>query len=223
MSPNELIENAQHGSVSLKLLPPTILLLIMRYFPSLDSLWNLLRASSQVWRLFNIDFLAITEGILSGPNSVMPPKIRELIRGVILVRSGALPFENLEECQCRFMRGMIPFLVSQNAALKTLGPGSLSPSAGAIVFRSVVATAYHISALSQSYLASCLERLRDPGFRPLHAHDLDRVTHMVTAPMTSGLERGIANLSVRPPQSLIWDSPHGWKKCGSCGLCGSYN
>ncbi|WXC61719.1 hypothetical protein SNK03_007592 [Fusarium graminearum] len=40
-----------------------------------------------------------------------------------------------------------------------------------IVLRSVVATAYHISALSQSYLASCLEKLRDPSFRPLHAYD----------------------------------------------------
>jgi hypothetical protein len=171
MSPDEVIENARYGSAWLELLLPKILLLIISNFSSLDLLWNLLRASPQAWRLFNVHYLAITEGILSGPSSVIPPKIRELIRGVILVRFGVLPFENLEEFQCQFMRGMIPFLVSQNAALKTLGPESLTPSVGAIVSRSVVATAYHISALSQAYLASCLERLRDPKFRPLHAHD----------------------------------------------------
>ncbi|KAH6949101.1 hypothetical protein DER45DRAFT_624342 [Fusarium avenaceum] len=166
-----MIENARRGTASLELLPSDILLLILGNFPSLDLLWNFLRASPRVWRLFGVEFLTITEGILSGPSSIIPPKVRELIRGVILIRSGAIPFENLEEFQCRFMRGMIPFLVSQNTPLKTLGPESLSSSAGATVFRSVVATAYHISALSQAYLASCLERLRGPGFRPLHAHD----------------------------------------------------
>ncbi|RSL52941.1 hypothetical protein CEP53_007921 [Fusarium sp. AF-6] len=155
---------------SLELLPPEILLPIVTSISGLDTLWNLLRASPQVWRLFHSHSLAITEGILSGPNSILSPKIRELIRGVILARSKVLPFQNLNEFQTQFLRGVVPFDEPKDAKFITLGPEYLSASIVPVaILRSVVATASQISALSQACLASFLARLRDPSFRPLHA------------------------------------------------------
>ncbi|KAG8666651.1 hypothetical protein FPOAC2_11767 [Fusarium poae] len=153
-------------------LPTEILLPIITSLPDLDSLWKLLQASPRVWHLFEdaSTSLVITEGILSGPHSTIPDNIRQLIRGVILVRSGTLPFEDLDEFGSRFMKAMIP-CISDQPAVETLGPDSLSHKSNPAILRSVIATAYHLSALSQSYLASCLERLRDPSFRPLHAHN----------------------------------------------------
>lgn len=175
MNPVELrmksqARSSQPGATSLELLPPEILLPIATNLRSLEELWNLLRASPHAWRLFNSHALVIIEGILSGPNSILPPKVRELIRGVILVRSKFLPFGNLDEFQTRFMRGMLPKAVHKDIVPKTLGPETLSASAATVtVLRSVVATAYQISDLSQSCLASCLARIRAPSFRPLHA------------------------------------------------------
>jgi hypothetical protein len=168
-----MADNGQLNPVSLEKLPPEILLPVITSLTSLDLLWNLLQASPHAWRLFESgsNSLVIVEGILSGPHSTIPPKVRELIRGVVLIRSGILPFEDLEEFGAGFMKAMIPCLVPDEAKVKTLGPESLSYTSGPAVLRSVVATAYHISALSQSYLASCLEKLRDPSFRPMHAHD----------------------------------------------------
>ncbi|KAJ4176272.1 hypothetical protein NW759_016881 [Fusarium solani] len=160
--------NAQNTAASLELLPPEILLPIVTSISGLDTLWNLLRASPHIWRLFNSHALTITEGILSGPNSILPPKIRELVRGVILARSKALPFRNLNEFQTQFLRGVVPFGEPKDAKFITLGPESLSDSIVPVaILRSVVATAYQISALSQACLASYLARLRD--VRPLHA------------------------------------------------------
>ncbi|KAM0438636.1 hypothetical protein ACHAPT_001389 [Fusarium lateritium] len=151
----------------LELLPPEILLLIVGDLPSLDTLWDLLRASPATFRLFNSNALAITEGILSGPESILPPKVQELVRAVILVRSNTLPFEDLQEFQDDFMREMVP-CVDQSTSPITLGPGTLSASNVSLpALRSVVATAYNISALSRGCLTSCLERLR--ALRPLHA------------------------------------------------------
>lgn len=161
---------AQNTAASLELLPPEILLPIVTSIPGLDTLWNLLRASPHIWRLFNSHALAITEGILSGPNSILPPKIREVIRGVILARAKALPFQNLDEFQTQFLRGVVPFGEPKDAKYITLGPESLSASIVPVaILRSVVATAYHISALSQACLTSYLARCRD--IRPLHAFD----------------------------------------------------
>jgi len=160
-------------TVSLDSLPPEILLPIITSLPNLDSLWNLLRASPQAWRLFEdgSKSVLIAEGILSGPQSTIPLKVRELIRAVILVRCGVLPFDDLQQFRTRFMKAMIPCLISDESTIKTLGPEPLSFTCSLAVLRSVIATAYHITALSQSYLASCLERLRDPSFQPLHAHN----------------------------------------------------
>ena len=69
------------------------------------------------------------------------------------------------------MKAMIPCMTPGDTRVKNLGPMSLSYTPSPTVLRSIVATAYHITALSQSYLASCLERLRDPSFQPLHAHN----------------------------------------------------
>lgn len=166
-------------AASLELLPPEILLPIVTSLSGLDTLWDLLRASPHVWRIFNSHALAITEGILSGPNSILPPKIQELVRGVMLARSKALPFRNLDEFQIQFLRGATPLLQPKDAKFIALGPELLSATIAPVaVLRSVVATAHQISALSQACLASYLERLRDPSFRPLHAFDpKPRYTH----------------------------------------------
>lgn len=91
---------------SLENLPRKILLPVITNLPDLNPLWKLLQASPHVWHLFEdgSTSLAITEGILSGPHSTIPPKIIQLIRGVVLVRSGTLPFENLDEFGSQFIR-----------------------------------------------------------------------------------------------------------------------
>ncbi|KAJ4022679.1 hypothetical protein NW752_000110 [Fusarium irregulare] len=152
-----------------ELLPPEILLPIVTSLPSLDTLWNLMRASPHIWRLFSSSHaLTITEGILSGPNSILPPKFQELIRGVILVRSKALPFRNLDEFQTQFLRGVVPIREPEDAKLITLGPESLFTSIVPLpILQSVIATAYQISVLSQACLSSYLARLKT--VRPLHA------------------------------------------------------
>ncbi|KAF5227314.1 hypothetical protein FAUST_11863 [Fusarium austroamericanum] len=151
-----------------ELLPHEILLPIVTSLPGLDTLWNLMRASPHIWRLFSSHALTITEGILSGPNSILPPKVRELIRGVILVRSKALPFRNLDEFQTQFLRGVVPIREPEDAKFITLGPESLSTSIVPLpILQSVIATAYQISVLSQACLSSYLARLKN--VRPLHA------------------------------------------------------
>ncbi|RFN43950.1 hypothetical protein FIE12Z_11815 [Fusarium flagelliforme] len=176
--------NAQNMVASLEVLPPEIMLPIVTSLPGLDTLWNLMTASPNTWRLFNNYALTITEGIISGPNSILYEKIRELVRGVILVRAKTLPFEDLNEFKTRFLKGVnseeLPdmnarFLKGLTPSLQqlrqrefmTLEPDSLSASiVSAEVLRAVVATAYQISALSQGCLTSYLASFRD--IRPLH-------------------------------------------------------
>lgn len=170
-------------AASLELLPPEILLPIITSLPGLDTLWNLLRISPHVWRLFNDHALSIIEGILSGPNVILPSAIVEAIRAVILARLKALPFRNLREFQVRFLRRVFP--VWKLACDKgkenfiTLGPELLSTTASpVVVLRSVITITHQIFALSQACLTSYLERLRDPSFRPLHSLDPElRYTH----------------------------------------------
>ncbi|KAL7948566.1 hypothetical protein V8C42DRAFT_254646 [Trichoderma barbatum] len=160
---------------SFELLAPEILLQIVAQLPGLDTLWNLMRASPRTWHLFDEHALLITESIFSGPNFNLPSKFSELIRGVILVRSGIVPFTELVHLEA-FLQGQIG-----PARYRYGGPGiqgtPLSPellafsAVQAETLRSVVATAYHLSALAQACLESCLVRIRDPGFRPMHAYD----------------------------------------------------
>lgn len=173
---------------SLERLPPELLLPIVSSLPGLDTLWNLMRASPNTFRLFNCHAMAVTEGILSGPNSILPPKVQELVRGVILARSKALPFKNLYDFQVRFMCGLFDLFLARDIELIPLGPGTLSISNPPVaVLRSVVATAYQVSALSQACLASCLERSR--ALRVLHpvdpkicyTDDYDRPDEMIRA------------------------------------------
>ncbi|KAL6813122.1 hypothetical protein GGI42DRAFT_313690 [Trichoderma sp. SZMC 28013] len=160
-----------HRSASLELLAPEILLQIVTQLPGLDTLWNLMRASPQTWRLFDQYALAITEGIISGPNSVLSSSMSELVRGVILLRSGVLPFRGMRDVQlgfirCQFSRVEYPLLHV------SLSPELLATSSVPVAtLRSVVATAYHLSSLAQACLESCLVRIRDPSFRPMHAYN----------------------------------------------------
>ncbi|KAL7934264.1 hypothetical protein V8C35DRAFT_302162 [Trichoderma chlorosporum] len=152
-------------------LPPEILLQIVTQLPGLDTLWNLMRASPQTWRLFDRYALLITESLLSGPNAVLSSRIQELVRGVILVRSGILPFRDLEDFQWRFVNSQYNFYRTPGY-FTFLKPELLAASVvPAAALRSVVATAYHLSALAQACLESCLVRIRDPSFRPMHAYD----------------------------------------------------
>ncbi|EHK20923.1 uncharacterized protein TRIVIDRAFT_50584 [Trichoderma virens Gv29-8] len=164
--------NTPNCSASFELLAPELLLQIVTKLPGLDTLWNLMRASPQTWHLFDEYALIITESILSGPYSILPSLLPELMRGVILVRSGILPFRDLRDFQLRFMQSQFsPEILqgSQTSISPELLAASIVPVA---TLRSVVATAYHLSALAQACLESCLVRIRDPGFRPMHAYDL---------------------------------------------------
>ncbi|KAJ4010083.1 hypothetical protein NW752_009261 [Fusarium irregulare] len=114
-------ENAQNTVASLEVLPPEVLLPIVTSLPGLDTLWNLMTASPNTWRLFSNYALDITEGILSGPNSILYGKIRELVRGVILMRAKTLPFKDLNEFQTHppswtrsFGSGLMHFCTFQN-------------------------------------------------------------------------------------------------------------
>ncbi|CAF3554100.1 hypothetical protein QX201_009495 [Fusarium graminearum] len=160
---------------SIEVLPPEILLPIVTSLPGLDTLWDLLRASPNAWRLFNENALFIVENILSGPNAILPPVVVEVVRAVILARSKALPFQNLRDLQRRFLFRLFPCFPSIGQSkdnLIKIGPEVLSAAAPSVsVIRSTVATACQISTLSQACLSSYLERLRDPSFRPMHCLD----------------------------------------------------
>ncbi|KAH7248577.1 uncharacterized protein BKA55DRAFT_569475 [Fusarium redolens] len=175
----------QHSSAaSLETLPPDILLPIVTYLPGLDILWDLMRASPQVWRLFNDHAVTIVDAILSGPNAILISEIANAVRAVILVRSNDHPFRNLYDLQIRFLRSLFP--------QSTWGDSGSNPDPiiidremlsvaepCVVVVRSVVATAAHITALAQAFLTSCLERVRDPSFRPLHlVNPEDRYTSL---------------------------------------------
>ncbi|KAG8669821.1 hypothetical protein FPOAC2_09162 [Fusarium poae] len=163
------------SAASIEVLPPEILLPIVTSLPGLDTLWDLLRASPNVWRLFDENALSIVENILSGPNAILPPAVTEVVRSVILARSKALPFRNLDEFQRQFLFRLFPCFPSRGQSkdnLINIEPDLLSAAVpSASVLRSTVATAYQISTLSQACLSSYLERLRDPNFRPMHCLD----------------------------------------------------
>ncbi|KAH7183219.1 uncharacterized protein B0J16DRAFT_401425 [Fusarium flagelliforme] len=195
--------------------PADILLQICGSLPSLDTLWNLMRASPMVWRLFDCYHNTMIESVLSGPNSITPPRIRKLIRAMVFMRSGKLPFDNLKEFQI-FMNSLFftyfcdhnehrqwlqdpkhnPFPRIFDRPKQDLGPGSL-PRTTAHTSRSVVATAYHVSGLSQSCLSSYLARLRDPKLKLLHpahrpsdddialCHEQLEDSHVVSTPVPS--------------------------------------
>ncbi|RFU77891.1 hypothetical protein TARUN_4359 [Trichoderma arundinaceum] len=156
---------------NLELLPEKILLKIITNLPGLDTLWNLLTASPRCLRLFNSHALTIIEKIFSGPNSILPPKIQEVVRAVILTRAGALPFKNLNELRYRFIHHKLPLRVIKEKTCITLGPDSLKASDIPVpVLRSVVATAHHVSALTHACLESYLKHVYDPNsFAPQHA------------------------------------------------------
>lgn len=168
--------NTPHRPASLELLAPEILLQIVTQLPGLDTLWNLMRASPQTWRVFDRNALIIIQGILSGPNSVLPSSTSELIRAVILVRSGILPFRDLQDFKKNFMLRQFqsgPFHgYNTSLHLPSRIPKLLATSIIPVAtLRSVVATSYHLSCLAQACLESCLARIRDPSFRPMHAYD----------------------------------------------------
>jgi hypothetical protein len=162
-------------TTSIEALPPEILLPIVTSLPGLDTLWDFLRASPNVWRLFNENALSIIENILSSPKAILPPVVAEAVRAVILARSKALPFRNLHEFQHQFLLKLFPVFPMTNKTkdkVINIEPQILPAAAPSVlVLRSIVATVYQISALSQACLSSYLERLRDLRFRPMHCPD----------------------------------------------------
>lgn len=162
---------SSRSHVSFDDFPAEILLSIFTSLCSLDLLWTLLRASPRAWRLFHNHSLHIVEGILSGPQSFIPPETQGLIRGVVLLRAQIVPFGSLEDFQIGFLRGVI-HLRPKSSNIVLLGPDRLSTAhITPGVLRSVVATSAHLVALSQSCLASALEHIRDPAFQPLNCSE----------------------------------------------------
>ncbi|KAF5979856.1 hypothetical protein FCOIX_5104 [Fusarium coicis] len=144
----------------------------------LDTLWSLMKASPHVWHLFNSHSITIVDGILSGPDAILAPGIANAVRALILVRSKACPFRSLYDLQIRFLRSLFPksswIQSGRNPDPIILNRESLSYAAPSVaVTRSLVAAASQISALAQAFLTSCLERVRDPSFRPLHPANPD--------------------------------------------------
>ncbi|KAF4949825.1 hypothetical protein FGADI_8622 [Fusarium gaditjirri] len=178
MPSDAMLSPGLQQAASLETLPPDVLLPIVKNLTGLDTLWDLMKASPHIWRLFNHHAVTIVEAILSGPNAILIPEIASAVRAVLLVRSKACPFRNLYDLQIRFLRSLFP--------RSTLGSSGNNPDSilvdrdmmaaaapPTVVVRSVVTTAAQINALAQAFLTSCLERLRDPGFRPLHLVDPD--------------------------------------------------
>ncbi|KAL7905141.1 hypothetical protein GGI35DRAFT_187142 [Trichoderma velutinum] len=160
----ETLPNIEH-------LPEKILLQIIAHLPGLDTLWNLLTASPRSLRLFNTQALTIIESIFSGPNSILPPKIQEIIRAVILTRAGALPFKSLNELRYQFIHHHIPRREIKDKTCISFGPDRLiAADIPVSILRSVVATAHHISALTHACLSFYLGQVYNPSiFAPQHA------------------------------------------------------
>ena len=57
--------------------------------------------------LFDCYHNTMIESVLSGPYSITPPKVRKAIRAMAFVRSGQLPFVDLEELRI-FMQNLLP-------------------------------------------------------------------------------------------------------------------
>ena len=158
--------------MELELLSPEILLNIITRLPNLGTLYNLLRASPRSWCLFNHEALNITEVVLSSAGSLLPSQIQELLRAVILARSSALPFHNLDDFILKFLRCNLPHIKHRNLpTFTTLGANSLALVAPSpAILRSVVATAQHISALTHACLNLYLSRVRDPTLAVEHCY-----------------------------------------------------
>ncbi|KAM0263727.1 hypothetical protein ACHAQJ_001041 [Trichoderma viride] len=156
---------------NLELLPERILLKIAIKLPGLDTLWNLLTASPRYLRLFNSHALLIIEKIFSGPNSVLSPKIQEIVRAVILTRAGTPLFKNRDELSYQFIHHKLPVRNIKDKTCISIGRDRLKAADLPIsVLRSVVATAHHISALTHACLASNLTQVYDASlFAPKHA------------------------------------------------------
>ncbi|KAK6700172.1 hypothetical protein SNK05_012962 [Fusarium graminearum] len=159
-----ICDTANAGRTSLDWIPTEILEIIASNVPSLDTPWNLLRASPRCWRIFTLRYAHITESVLSGSNSITPLLVRELIRAVALVRAQNFPFPSLDILRWDFMTAIArntnrdEYARCGDTKDITFGPNSLPDSR--YVITSVVATAYHISVLAQSVLASCIKRLK---------------------------------------------------------------
>ncbi|EHK16218.1 uncharacterized protein TRIVIDRAFT_39958 [Trichoderma virens Gv29-8] len=158
-------------SPNIEHLPENILIQIITNLPGLDTLWNLLIASPRCYRLFNNQALTIIEQIFSSPNSILPPKIQEIVRAVILTRAGSLPFKSLDELRYQFIHHKLPLRIIKNRTCISFGSDSLTASdIPASIIRSVVATAHHISALTNACLSFYLKQVYDPSiFAPQHS------------------------------------------------------
>ncbi|KAF3067713.1 hypothetical protein CFAM422_008534 [Trichoderma lentiforme] len=160
----ETLPNIEH-------IPEKILLQIISHLPGLDTLWNLLTASPRSLRLFNSQALTIIENIFSSPNSLLPPKIQEIIRAVILTRAGALPFKSRDELRYQFIHHKVPMRTIKDKTCIPFGPDRLiAADIPVSILRSVVATAHHISALTHACLSFYLGQVYNPSiFAPQHA------------------------------------------------------
>ena len=166
--------------MEIEVLSPEILLGIITCLPDLGTLYNLLRASPCPRRLFNHEALTIIQAVHSNADCPLPSQIQELTCAVILARSSALPFHTLDDFILKFLRCNLPHVRHRNLpTFTTLGANSLAPvTPSPAILRSVVATAQHISVLTQACLNSYLARLRDAAFAIQHCYEEGfRYTH----------------------------------------------
>lgn len=142
-----------------ELLAPEVLLNILTNISDLHTLYNLLVASPTALHTFREYAVTVFESVLSGVQSLLPEEIQELVRAVVLTRSGRLPISSLRDFQFGFMRNRkLPGAISK--APITLGQGSIPRETPAVVLRDVIAIARHLSVLTHTCLDYYLERVR---------------------------------------------------------------
>ncbi|KAM0476160.1 hypothetical protein ACHAPX_006577 [Trichoderma viride] len=165
------LEAQPENTPNIEHFPEKVLLQIIASIPGLDTLWNLLTASPRCLRLFNNQALNIIEQIFASPDSILPPKIQEIVRAVILTRAGSLPFKSRDELRYQFIHHKLPLRIIKDKTCFTFGPDCLTASdIPASILRSVVATAHHISALTHACLSFYLAQVYNPSiFAPQHA------------------------------------------------------
>jgi hypothetical protein len=164
------LEAQPENTPNIEHFPEKVLFQIIASIPGLDTLWNLLTASPRCLRLFNNQALNIVEQIFASPDSILPPKIQEIVRAVILTRAGSLPFKSRDELRYQFIHHKLPLRIIKDKTCFTFGPDRLTASdIPASILRSVVATAHHISALTHACLSFYLAQVYNPSiFAPQH-------------------------------------------------------
>ncbi|KAL6904098.1 hypothetical protein GGI43DRAFT_381789 [Trichoderma evansii] len=188
---------------SLEALPTEIILQILCELTDLDALYNLIRASPVSSRIFDHHAHEVMETVL--PMCLLKIEIQHLVRGVILARSSALPFNNLHDFKELFEEQTLYTHDAFRSPPHTLPSESLT-AASLESIRSGLATACRISALTYTCLEFYLERLRDKSFfNPYHCGIRQYPLYIFLRNVTHSWTR-----SVGKPVRANYDRPPSW-------------